>query len=83
MKISKILIFVFIVLSCAAFLGCATTDGFRELDEDEMDLNPVCEIRLKRFTPTAEPAALEYKGNSVFYCCADCVEKFKKYFKQA
>lgn len=72
------LIFISAMFAAAA-TGCASIKSYRALDKDEMDMKPVCEIRLKRFAPTVDSAAMEYKGRTVYFCCASCVDSFNKY----
>lgn len=39
--------------------GCATAKSYRALDKDEMEMKPVCEVRMKRFTLAAGFGAME------------------------
>ena len=38
----------------------------------------ICPVMKTKFIPTEKSPKTEYKGKIYYFCCADCVEKFKK-----
>jgi len=73
-KIIFILTFIFIIL------GCVKKEEYkiRSVNSDEIGIEAICPVTKNKFKVDKETKAIDYKGQTYYFCCPGCDTEFIK-----
>jgi len=73
-KIIFILTFIFIIL------GCVKKEEYkiRSVNSDEIGIEAICPLTKNKFKVDKETKAIDYKGQTYYFCCPGCDTEFIK-----
>lgn len=67
-----------VLTACAGLCACASNSKTSASASAGKPVNKVCPMMLEHDVPEKNTATVAYKGQTVGFCCADCIDGWEK-----
>lgn len=74
----KPVVAVVALAACAGLCACASSSKKGASASAGKPVNKVCPMMLEHDVPEKDAATVAYKGKTVGFCCADCIDGWEK-----